>query len=149
MSMRIIMKKQNILLLMIGTTVLLIFLTLQVEKLYYFEYPSFLFCYENRIYGIPLFVKKSKTFLSDYIDKHQLPIPSARYDYFIFSKKTIGVIKYVYETGGVGNDIMKFCDVAKKKNIKHEKILYIINLISQGKFTEFQKEVWSLYYGKI
>ena len=142
------MSPQAIRITAIISLIVLIFLitSFRVEKSYYFEYPSFLACQELRIYGIRFHITKNKTPLSDFIEKHKVTIKAKQNTIFCVHKKIITIKGWECGIGGIGRDLSKLCYLIDKKPISDEKILHIINLLSEEKFTEFQREAYSLLY---
>ena len=142
------MSPQAIRITAIISLIVLIFLitSFRVEKSYYFEYPSFLACQELRIYGIRFHITKNKTPLSDFIEKHKVTIKAKQNTIFCIHKKIITIKGLERGSGGIGKDLSKLCYLIDNKPISDEKILYIVNLLSEEKFTEFQREVFSLLY---
>ena len=142
------MSSQKIRITAIISLIVLIFLitSFRVEKFYYFEYPSFLACQELRIYGIRLHITKNKTPLSDFIEKHKVTIKAKQNTIFCVHQKIITIKGWECGIGGIGRDLSKLCYLIDKKPISDEKILHIVNLLSEEKFTEFQREAYSLLY---
>ena len=142
------MSSQTIRITAIISLIVLIFLitSFRVEKSYYFEYPSFLACQELRIYGIRIYISKKRTPLSDFIEKQKIEIKAKKNTIFTIHQKIITIKGLERGCGGIGKDLSKLCYLIDKKPISDEKILNIINLLSEEKFTEFQREAYSLLY---
>ena len=142
------MSSQTIRIAAIISLIILIFLitSFRVEKSYYFEYPSFLACQELRIYGIRIYISKKRTPLSDFIEEQKIDIKAKKNTIFNVHQKIITIKGLERGSGGIGKDLSKLCYLIDKKPISDEKILNIINLLSEEKFTEFQREAYSLLY---
>ena len=142
------MSSQKIRITAIISLILLIFLIslCRVEKSYYFEYPSFLACQELRIYGIRIYISKKRTPLSDFIEKQKIEIKAKKNTIFSVHQKIITIKGWGCGIGGIGRDLSKLCYLIDNKPISDEKILHIVNLLSEEKFTEFQREAYSLLY---
>ena len=130
----------------IAALVLLAAMVVKVEFVHYFEYPSLTFCRDVRISGMKLFAQRRETFLSEYISRHRIDMRPGASSYFLYNKKEISILGIRRTCGGLGNDISKFNGAAQRTKLSDSVILHVLNLLSQGKIAEFQREVWDLYY---
>ena len=130
----------------IAALVLLAAMVVKVEFVHYFEYPSLTFCSDVRILGMKLFAQRRETFLSEYISRHRINMKPGPSSHFLHHSKEIGILGIRRTSGGLGNDISKFNEAARREKLSDSVILHVLNLLSQGKIAEFQREVWDLYY---
>ena len=142
------MSKATLISAIVAAVVITLLITLRIEWEHSFEYPSFLGCRELRICGIPVRIEKNKTALSDFIARKNITIQTEKNQNF-----TVGITVRSLKgreciLGGVGHDLSKLCYIIKAEQISDEKVLHIINLLSEEKFNEFHQEVFYLPYEK-
>lgn len=142
------MSKTKLISAIVAVVVISLLITLRIEWEDSFEYPSFLACRELRICGIPVRIEKNKTALSDFIARKKVIIHTRKNLNFTVGITVRSLIGRECILGGVGRDLSKLCYVINAEQISDEKVLHIINLLSEEKFNEFQQEVYSLYYEK-
>ena len=138
--------QKNAISLIVAAVVILLLSTLRVERAWYFEYPSFLFCRELRIWGIPVHVEKTVTPLSDFIVRQKITIPAEKNLTFTVSRKIISIKGVERCCSGIGGDLSKLCYVVDKKLFGDAEIMDVLNLLFQQKFVEFQQKFRKLYY---
>ena len=129
----------------------ILLITFKLEKIYSFEYPSCLFIYEIRLWGIMIFYQKHETYLSSYLKKNDSEIHCQQNMIFPISEKTISLFGCERKTGGTGKDILKFNEVIRRQTskVKKEDFCYILNLLQKNNTIEFQREVSNLFYGNL
>ena len=138
--------KQKLIPAAVAAAVVVLLAALQVEKSYGFEYPSLQAYREVRIWGVPVYIEKNETSLSDFIKRKRIAVPAEKNSNFTVSKKIISIKGIERICGGVGNDLSKLCYLFKEKHISEAELLNVLNLLFQKKFDKFQQESWKLLY---